>query len=356
MMKFEFLRVKATACIAALLLTFSVASAEPAAGKGGYLFAHMTEQNYGSLFYCVSRDGISWEQLNDGKEIIDGYFGHPDICMAPDIFGNAPKRWYMIGVVRDSPKEALVLYHTTDFLVWEKQELDGNLFVVDHLGVYNEIPFVGAPKLFYDEDSQQFLITWHAGEFYRKMQLSDNPAVRHVYWCENWETMKTCYMLTKDFKNFTRPQRFFADPQYGDLAPIYFTGLDATIATIDVIIRKIDGKYYAIMKDERGEEKAPVTHKSIRIASSDHLLGPYTNPGPPVTPNYREAPCLVKTLDGKYRLYFEDYSFHVYEMLESTAIEGAPWKKIAIFPPKEARHGCILPITEEQYQALKKKF
>ena len=78
-------------------------------GQGGYLFAHMTNANYGSLFYSISRDGLSWKTLNGGKVILESYYGHPDICEGPDVFGEADRRWYMIGVVRGSSKESLVL-------------------------------------------------------------------------------------------------------------------------------------------------------------------------------------------------------------------------------------------------------
>ena len=264
-------------------------------GQGGYLFAHMTNANYGSLFYSISRDGLSWKTLNGGKVILESYYGHPDICEGPDVFGEADRRWYMIGVVRGSSKESLVLWHTTDLVVWKNKVLDGEKFVVDHLGVYNEIPFVGAPKMFYDEASHQFIITWHAGEYYRKRQEATTNEELAMYDRKNWETMKTCYILTEDFVDFTRPKRLFAAQDGGDLAPIYFTGADSDISLIDVIIRKFNGKYYAIMKDERWEDKAPKTHKSIRIASSDNLLGPYSNPGPSVSPNWREAPIIIRT-------------------------------------------------------------
>ena len=102
--------------------------------QGGYLFAHMTNADYGSLFYSISRDGLSWETLNGGKVILESYFGHPDICEGPDVFGKAGRRWYMIGVVRGSSKESLVLWHTTDLVVWKNRVLDGDKFVVDHLG------------------------------------------------------------------------------------------------------------------------------------------------------------------------------------------------------------------------------
>ena len=39
------------------------------ATDGGYLFAHMTDENYARLFYSVSRDAFHWETLN--KKRID---------------------------------------------------------------------------------------------------------------------------------------------------------------------------------------------------------------------------------------------------------------------------------------------
>ena len=42
----------------------------PECKEGGYLFAHMTNENYGSLFYSVSRDGYHWETLNNGNSVL----------------------------------------------------------------------------------------------------------------------------------------------------------------------------------------------------------------------------------------------------------------------------------------------
>ena len=341
-------------------------SVDPGEGNGGYLFAHMNDMNYGSLFYSISRDGVEWKTLNSNKVILDGYYGHPDLCEGPDVFGNSTKRWYMIGVVRGSSKEAIVLWHSTDLVVWKNRLLDGANFVVDHLGVYNEIPFVGAPKMFYDEVSGQFLITWHAGEYYKQMKEAETPEEAEEYQHKNWETMKTCYTLTRDFRTFTRPKRFFASQTGGDLAPIYFTGADANISTIDVIIRKYAGKYYAILKDERWNSDeassatyaAPATYKTVRIASSNSLLGPYTLPvgAGIVSPHWREAPTLVVAPDGKFRMFYEDYSFHKYEMRESTALQGATWTDVAINPPKDARHGCIVWLDEDAFQHVVRSF
>ena len=55
--------------------------------------------------------------------------------------------------------------------------------------------------------------------------------------------------------------------------------------------------YYAILKDERDPARCSETGKTVRIATSSNLTGPYTNPGAPVTPNdmMREAPSFYRT-------------------------------------------------------------
>ena len=83
---------------------------------------------------------------------------------------------------------------------------------------------------------------------------------------DDWDSMRTLYVLTKDFETYTEPQKLFN-----------FTGTDENMAIIDAIIRKVNGVYYAILKDERDPAVAPETGKTVRIATSSNLTGPYTN-------------------------------------------------------------------------------
>ena len=38
-----------------------------------YLFAHMTHNDYGRLYYSVSLDGLHWDKLNNGKRVFEEY-------------------------------------------------------------------------------------------------------------------------------------------------------------------------------------------------------------------------------------------------------------------------------------------
>lgn len=56
---------------------------------------------------------------------------------------------------------------------------------------------------------------------------------------DDWDSMRTLYVLTKDFETYTEPQKLFN-----------FTGADENMAIIVAIIRKVNGVYYAILKDD----------------------------------------------------------------------------------------------------------
>jgi hypothetical protein len=129
-----------------------------------------------------------------------------------------------------------------------------------------------------------------------------------------------------------------------------------------VVLRKIGSRYYAIIKDERYPTLDWVTGKTIRICSAEKLLGPYSKPGPPISPNFREAPMLIPSPDGTaWYMYYEQYPGVSYGLSVASSLEG-PWYQVSGYtfhsdwdkyamPPK-VRHGCMLPITRKQYDAI----
>ena len=290
-------------------------------GNGGYLFVHMTDQNYGRMFYSVSRDGLVWETLNGGKVILETYLGHPTLTRGGD------GKYYMIGVSTGQTPHYPVLWFSDDLVVWGHRDLSPDIFDVSAFNYKNDTYYYGAPKVWYDSASGRYIITWHAG-----ITGADNSQ-------EEWESKRTFYILTEDFETFTPADRLFD-----------FTGDDADMATIDTIIEKEGDTYYAIIKDERWPDKCP-TGKTIRIASSSSLTGPYTNPGPPVTPSWREAPTIVRSPDGQgWYLYTEQYPT-AYELYKCSSLAGSMWSQVAFTPPV-ARHGWVMRIDETQYQAI----
>ncbi len=298
---------------------------------GGYLFAHMTKADYGHLYYSISKDGLHWQSLNNGQLILGHeYQGHPEICKGPD------GTYWLVGVGPTGTPARMILWSSQDLITWERgPELPGERFTVGKR--IGKPPSLGAPKLFYDDKSALFYLTWHAARLDLPENYVDNVNEAR------WSDMRTFVMTSPDLHEWSEPQRLF---QY-------------EIATIDVIIREERGRYYAILKDEKYPTYEWPTGKSIRVASAPTPLGPWNQPGPPISPNYHEAPTVIPRMDGSgWLMYHEQYPGIQYGLSTAPTL-GGPWYNMWIQTytvTSEARHGCMIPISEQEYDQLIEAF
>lgn len=293
-----------------------------------YLFAHMTHADYGKLYYTVSLDGLHWHRLNDGKRVFDEYRGHPDIVKGHD------GRYYIAGNQGDGEPD-INIWVSSDLITWEKY----SVYTPDLKKTPNYKPLqrIGAPKLFYDSDSKQYVMTWHTPH------KNGTKEDAEIYWA----SQRTLYVTSKDLKTFSEiPRRLF----------------EWEMGTIDVFIRKAEGKYWTVIKDETYPTLDWVTGKTIRIASADKLFGPYINLSAPISPNFREAPMLIPSPNGKaWYLYYEQYPGISYGLSVAAQLKG-PWYQLSGYTfhrtwdkysmPAKVRHGCMITISREQYDAL----
>ncbi|MBN2476183.1 MAG: pentapeptide repeat-containing protein [Pirellulales bacterium] len=277
----------------------------------------MMRDDYGRLYYSVSRDALHWTLLGGGKRIHEAYRGHPDVCRGHD------GRYYMTG-----GSAAIVLWVSDDLVTWSKLlELEPDLRQTADFQPREKT--YGAPKIYYDESVGQHLITWHTSQNEKRREQPEHY----------WAGQRTLYVLSRDLKTFTQPKRLFP----------------FDMATIDVIVRKDHGQYYAILKDERYPSFDWPTGKSIRISRGESLTGPWTEPSPRITPNFREAPTLIPRPDGKgWYLYCEQYPGVQYSLCTAPRVEG-PWHDVYIkdyHVPAGSRHGCMIRVTQKQYDGI----
>lgn len=297
-----------------------------------YLFAHMMHGDYWRLYYSVSTDGLHWDLLNGGKRVFEDYRGHADICKGHD------GRYYLVGNRGDAQPD-INFWVSDDLITWTKH----SDFIPDLKNVPDypkAMPRIGAPKLFFDSASGQYVVTWHTTHDLGPTTLPE----------PYWAGQRTLYTLSKDLRIFDQPPK--------KLFPW-------AMATIDVILRKEGEFYYAILKDERYPTLDWTTGKTIRISRSQALLGPYSDPGPPVSPSFREAPTLIPSPNGKaWYLYYEQYPGVAYGLSVATKLDGAwvqvagnqlpAWDKFRV--PAKARHGSMFAITFKQYNKLLNSF
>ncbi|MBN2507448.1 MAG: glycosyl hydrolase family 43 [Verrucomicrobia bacterium] len=294
-----------------------------------YLFAHMRHGDYWRLYYSVSRDGLHWTLLNGGRRVFDDYRGHPDICRGHD------GRYYLVGNRGDRHPD-INFWVSDDLIAWRNH---GN-FRPDLSCVPDyprAIPTIGAPKLFHDTSRGCYLLTWHTTHDLGTTSLPE----------PYWAGQRTLYTTSTNLKTFSHPPR--------KLFPW-------NLATIDTIVRRDRGRYYAVFKDERYPTLDWTTGKTIRISSAPGLLGPYSQPGPPVSPGFREAPTLIPAPNGKaWYLYYEQYPGVAYGLSIAATLDG-PWFQAAggtghrdwdkYHVPTGARHGSMIVITRQHYDAL----
>ena len=294
-----------------------------------YLFAHMTTGRYGVLHYSVSLDGFNWRRVNGGRPVSTDYHGHASIARGPD------GRYYLVG--NKSDEDPFIRFWVSgDLIRWRpfgtyRPDLQN---IPGHPGALQRI---GAPKLYHDAPSARFLLTWHTPN----VPGSDADPERY------WASQKTLYALSPDLRRFPgRPRRLF--------------GWD--MATIDTVIEREDGRYCAIVKDERYPSYDWTTGKTIRISCAPSLLGPYPEPGPPVSPNFREAPTLIRAPSGRdWLLWYEQYAGTSYGLSMAPRLSG-PWYQVSgntgvpawnrYRMPAGVRHGSMLAISRAQHDAI----
>jgi len=179
-----------------------------------YLFAHMTHQDYGRLYYSVSLDGLHWYALNNRERVFDDYRGHPDICKGHD------GRYYLTG----NRGNNITIWVSEDLIKWEVH----TTYTPDLKstpGYSNNLGSNGVPKLYYHESTRQYILVWQTPH---ERGTKEDPE-------RFWASQRALYVLSKDLKTFSEhPTLLF----------------EWDMATIDVSIRKVGEHYYAIIKDE----------------------------------------------------------------------------------------------------------
>lgn len=98
------------------------------------------------------------------------------------------------------------------------------------------------------------------------------------------------------------------------------------------------------------------------MSCAPSLTGPYPQPGPPLSPNFREAPTLIRAPDNQdWLLYYEQYAGASYGLSRAPRLRG-PWYQVSgnsgvtawdrYAMPAGLRHGSMIQIDRKQYDAI----
>lgn len=299
--------------------------------SSAYLFAHFvgneSSADHEQIYFSVSQTGTSWTTLNGGKPVLTSNVGEQGV-RDPYILRGEGGKFYIIAT-------DLSIYHNKDWgraqsagsksiVVWESNNLvdwgNANLVKV----AVDDAGCTWAPEAVYDEAKGQYMVFWAS------KVASDDYSKQRVY-----------RSYTSDFKDFTAPE-------------IY---IETDAHNIDTTIVKENGVYYRFTKDE--SKKSVTMMKSTSLDSGWTDVETYTINGVAGnTVTGYEGPTIYKNNDGGWTLLLDHYSAgDGYKPFVTDDLSTGVFKSAADFTfDATYRHGTVMPITQEEYDALIAKY
>lgn len=336
---------------AALALSFAAAglvgTAPPeaaAATNAGYLFVHFRGEGYSDgeqIYYSLSKgnDPLNYTQLNGGKPVLASTVGTKGVRDPFVVRSPQGDKFYLIGTDQrqygssdwDTPQrrgsKSIVVWESTDLVRWTNQRLVK--VAPDTAGN------VWAPEATYDSAQGKYVVYWAS-----KIYAANDP--NHTGTTYN----RMLYATTSDFKTFSAAKTW-KDPGY---------------SVIDSTMIKNGNTYYRYSKDERDPSSSTPCSKFIIAEKSSTILN--TNYGfvseciGKGTISRGEGPLVFKSnTSNKWYLFIDEYGGRGYVPFETTDLNSGKWTASANYAlPGHPRHGTVLPVTQAEYDKLKKQY
>lgn len=307
-----FTRAAAAGAVLAMSGAARVAHAQPAANTG-YLMTYFTESpnmvgaDYG-LHLAVSRDGLNWTPLNQNNPVVtptQGDLGLRD----PFVFRKQDGTFVVVATdLRGTDFTKISQY----LHVWDSTNLT-SFSGYRRVRMHTLNTHTWAPTVFWDASRGQYGIVYSA----------------------NNGTDVFMVNYTTDFRTVSSPQVFFS-PGFGVL--------DGDIV--------VDGA---------------TTYLYYKNLGNGNLFGARSSTGAPNSfttytgglrqGNAIEAPLLLKTNEGGWRLWGDSFSpvNNDYYAWSSSNITSGSWAVLNqrdYTPPLNAKHGSMVGITDTEYNAI----
>jgi GH43 family beta-xylosidase len=288
-----------------------------------YLFAYFlgNAPDQERLSYAVSLDGYHFKALNGGKAVWKSGVG-TECLRDPYIFKGEDGMYHLLATDMKSSlgwnsNRHIISASSTDLVHWFDESL---IEIADKYPLMMGADRAWAPQAIYDPEKEAYMIYFAA-----RVPGRDDRTIMY-------------YTYSKDLKKLaTEPALLFAPSD----------GHDA----IDSDIIFHNGKYYMYYKDE--------TTKGIKLGIAEHANGPYKEIKKISEGDIGvEGPNIYKLLDSdKWLLMSDAYGNGYYVMQETNDLENfntVPRTDYSFdFTP---RHGYVIPINADQYDALLSAF
>ncbi|MBE5872673.1 MAG: hypothetical protein E7294_15775 [Lachnospiraceae bacterium] len=329
-------------------------------GYAGYLFAYFTGSSM-AIHFAVSADGYHYTALNGNKAVVNQTVGRK-VARDPYIIKGQNGDYYMLatdlkggdnkteldnkGNYVWGANDSIVTWHSTDLIHWDQETLITIRNQYDSTKADNQ-KRVWAPEAIWDAEKESYMIYWsmEGGEEY-----GDNLMIWYAY--------------TDDFTELTSEPQVLYNPSPTGLN-LKQMGSNGGTDAIDADIIENDGKFYMYYKWSGGNTAG------INLAVSDTLTGGYApldydpdeedvqSAGELCGSAYVEGGDVYKLNGQEKWILIADHNWQkFYGMAESEDLEhwtDVPADDCVInFSQGDGnpKHGAVIPITAEQYEAL----
>lgn len=332
----------------AFLAPSSISAQNLQKGDYGYLYCHMSDQGEWTA-YALSRDGLNFHDLNDGKPVFDTkeharieggtrdayitrtHDGKGYVMVTTDMCVANSHKWHNYGIDLLRSKD-LINWESVTFDFRKGSEIFSDPKSPDPYTDYSSIIRVWAPQIFWNPD-----YVWPNGKkggymIYYSLWNPDNG--------EKYDRMYYSY-ADESFTTLTKPRLLF----------------DWGYATIDADINYLpsDGKYHMMIKKEGGKP-------GIFTATAPKLEGPW---GEPVEDDYvnfegnkkcEGVSAFQLVGDPTWRVAYIEYSsnpkhYRICEADENLRNFKNPQDIKGVKAPQ---HGSFMRITKKEYDRLQK--
>jgi hypothetical protein len=279
-----------------------------------YLFSYFKNNGKDGLHLAYSNNGYSWAALNNDQSFLQPVLSKDSLMRDPCIIRGANGLFNMVWTVSWNQR-GIGYAGSADLIHWNNQ------LYIPVMEQEDSARNCWAPEITYNKKKKQYMIYWAstiAGKY-----ATDRSV-------ENGYNHRIYYVLTKDFKTFSKTKMLYDKG---------FNVIDATIVP--------DGKHFVMfLKDET----LTPPQKNIKIAVSKKLEKGYSNASAPITGNYwAEGPAAVK-INGQWVVYFDKYRDHKYGAIQSPDLKT--WTDISdkISLPAGIRHGSIFKVSKQEFR------
>lgn len=283
-----------------------------------YIFAYFKNNGQDGLHLAYSTDGFNWRALNNDRSLLQPTVANDKLMRDPCIIRGADGLFHMVWTVSWNDR-GIGYASSKDLINWSEQRF---IPVMMH---EDSARNCWAPEITYDAKKKQYMLYWATTI---KGKYPADPKV------ENGYNHRMYYLLTKDFKTFSKTKLLYDKG---------FNVIDATIVP--------NGKQFVMfLKDETRE---PV-QKNLKTATSKKINKGYSEASSPITGNYwAEGPTTLQ-INGTWIVYFDKYRDHKYGAVQSTDLKN--WIDVSdtLVMPKGIRHGTIFTISKAEFELLPK--